>query len=43
MPVGIAEIAIAVPSSSTSLNFSPRATPTMTMNATAPQAMNPST
>ena len=43
MPVGIAEIAIAVPSSSTSLNFSPRATPTMTMNATAPHAMIPST
>ncbi len=43
MPVGIAEIAIAVPSSRTSLNFSPRATPTTTMNATAPQAMIPST
>ena len=43
MPVGIAEIAIAVPSSSTSLKSSPRATPTTTMNATAPQAMIPST
>ena len=43
MPVGIAEIAIAVPSSSTSLKSSPRATPTATMNATAPQAMIPST
>ena len=42
-PVGIAEIAIAVPSSSTSLNVSPRATPTTTMNATAVQAMIPST
>ena len=43
MPVGIAEIAIAVPSSSTSLKSSPRATPTTTMNATAPQAMIPRT
>ena len=43
MPVGIAEIAIAVPSSSTSLKSSPRATPTTTMNATAPHAMIPST
>ena len=43
MPVGIAEIAIAVPSSSTSLKSSPRATPTTTMNATAPHAMMPST
>ncbi len=43
MPVGIAEIAIAVPSSSTSLKSSPRATPTITMKATAPQAMMPST
>ena len=43
MPVGIAEIAIAVPSSSTSLKFSPRATPTTTMNATAPHAISPST
>ena len=43
MPVGIAEIAIAVPSSSTSLNGRPRATPTTTMNATAPHAISPST
>ena len=43
MPVGIAEIAIAVPSSSTSLKLTPRATPTTTMNATAPHAIIPST
>ncbi len=39
----MAEIAIAVPSSTTSLKSSPRARPTITMNATAAHAMVPST
>ena len=40
----MAEIAIAVPSSSSSLRVRmPRASPTTTMNATAVQAMMPST
>ena len=43
MPVGIAETAIAVPSSIRSSNGSPRITPTITMNATAVHAMMPST
>ena len=43
MPVGIAEIAIEVPSRSSSLKFRPRSSPTTTMNATAAQAMIPST
>ncbi len=43
MPVGMAEIAIAVPSSTTSVNDSPRAMPTMTMISTAVHAMIPST
>jgi hypothetical protein len=41
-PVGSAEIAIAVPSSS-SWTGTPRSSPTMTMTATAPQAMSPRT
>ncbi len=43
MPVGIAEMAIAMPSKSTSAAGIPRATPTTTINATAAQAMTPST
>src|SRR5262245_17305957 len=43
MPVGIAEIAMAVPSSSRSVASRPRASPTATMKATAPHAMSPST
>ena len=43
MPVGMAEIAIAVPSSSSWVNPTPRTTPTTTMNATALHAMIPST
>ena len=44
MPVGIAEIAIAVPSSSRSWSAGiPRSSPTTTMTATAPHAMMPST
>ncbi len=43
MPVGIAEMAIAVPSSSSSSTGIPRISPTTTMTATAPQAMMPST
>ena len=43
MPVGIAEIAMAVPSSTTSVNDSPRATPTTTMTSTADHAITPST
>ena len=39
----MAEIAIAVPSSSSSLTGMPRSRPTTTMNATAVQAMMPST
>ena len=39
----MAEIAIAVPSSSSSLTGMPRISPTTTMNATAVQAMMPST
>ena len=42
-PVGMAEIAIAVPSSSTSVPESPRMRPTTTMMATAVQAITPST
>jgi hypothetical protein len=42
-PVGIAEIAIAVPSNITSLASMPRARPTTTMNATAVHAMIPRT
>ena len=43
MPVGIAEMAIAVPSSSSWSAGIPRISPTTTMTATAPQAMMPST
>ena len=43
MPVGIAEIAIAVPSSTTSVNDSPRAMPTTMMMSTAVHAITPST
>ena len=43
MPVGMAEIAIAVPSNSSWVNGRPRMAPTMTMNATALQAMIPRT
>jgi hypothetical protein len=43
MPVGIAEMAIAVPSSSSSWPGIPRIRPTTTMMATAPQAMIPNT
>ncbi len=39
----MAEIAIAVPSSSSSLTGMPRSRPTTTMTATAVQAMMPST
>ena len=42
-PVGIAEMAIAVPSSNNSLASMPRAKPTTKMNATAVHAMIPST
>jgi len=42
-PVGIAEIAMAMPSSSTSCPGIPRNRPTTTMIATAPQAIAPST
>ena len=42
-PVGIAEMAIAVPSSSRSCSGVPRIAPTMTMNATAVHAMIPRT
>ena len=42
-PVGIAEIAIAVPSRNSSCASMPRASPTTKMNATAVQAMIPST
>ena len=42
-PVGIAEIAIAVPSRKSSCASMPRARPTTTMNATALQAMIPRT
>ena len=43
MPVGMAEIAIAVPSSSSWSAGMPRIRPATTMTATAPQAMMPST
>ena len=43
MPVGIAEMAIAVPSSSSWSAGIPRISPATTMTATAPQAMMPST
>ncbi len=43
MPVGIAEMAIVVPSSRRSLPGIPRISPTPTMTATAPQAMIPRT
>ena len=43
MPVGMAEIAIAVPSSTRSSKSRPRIRPTTTMKATAPQAMTPRT
>ena len=43
MPVGIAEMAIAVPSSNRSWPGIPRIRPTTTMMATAPHAMIPST
>ena len=42
-PVGIAEIAIAVPSRNSSCASMPRASPTTKMNATAVQAMIPNT
>ena len=41
MPVGIAEIAIAVPSSSTSSSSRPRTSPITTITRTASQAMTP--
>ena len=43
IPVGIAEIAMAVPRSRTSPAFMPRASPTTTITATALHAMMPST
>ena len=43
MPVGMAEMAIAVPSRSRSSRSRPRSSPTPTMNATAVQAMIPRT
>ena len=43
MPVGIAEIAIAVPSRIRSWNLSPRISPTTMMKATALHAITPST
>ena len=43
MPVGIAEMAIAVPSSSSSFAGVPRIVPTITITATAPHAMVPRT
>ena len=42
-PVGMAEIAIAVPSSSSSWIGVPRTSPTTMITATAPQATRPST
>ena len=43
IPVGIAEMAMAIPSSSRSLAGVPRIVPTMTITPTAPHAMIPST
>ena len=42
-PVGIAEIAMAVPSSSRSCTGTPRSRPTTMITATAPQAIRPRT